>query len=94
MLKSMSIDLSFCGGTAVNEEFDLFSTSEQKSYYKRQLLRQCNKNYLMIDNTKFFRSSLFRTHNLAEYTATVSDRNLIDEERRFVEKLGINFITV
>lgn len=94
MLRDLRIEITFAGGQSVNEDFDLFATTEPKVYFRRILLEQSNRAYLLVDRTKFYRHSLHRVHNLSEYTAVITDKRIIDTEQRYLEERGINLISL
>jgi len=93
-LAGLRIDAAFVSGLSIDKNYDLFAATENKVYFRRRLLEQSNKSYLLMDSSKFYKQSIFRTHNLSEYTAVLSDKVLSKEERSLVQQKGINWITV
>ncbi len=94
MLEDLRIETAFVGGQGINEDFDLFSTSDAKVDFRRLLMTRSNRVYLLVDATKFYRQSLFRIHSLAEYTGVVTDRRFIDTESQYFKDRNITMISL
>ena len=94
MLQDLRIEIAFVGGCAINEKFDLFTFSDTKVSYYNLLVEQSNKAYLLVDESKFYRHSLFKIHNLDVYSAVITDKQVFDSEQVYLNEKGINFVSV
>lgn len=94
MLRELRMEIAFTGGQAINELFELFSATEAKVSFRRLLMRQANKVYLLVDETKFYKQSLYRVHSLEAYTGVITDKRVLDSERQYLSEHGINLITL
>ena len=94
MLSCVKVDTAFVGGLAIDENMDLFSREEKKVSFRRLLMRQTRNTYLLVDESKFMKISLFKVHSIYEYTAVLTTKQLDDKERKLAEERGINIISV
>ena len=95
MLKQIRVDIAFCGGLAVDDKFELFNEDERKTSFRKLLLQNSSRSYLLIDKSKFFKTSLYHVHGLEAYTGVITDRQPMEEEElRFAERKGIRFTFV
>ena len=94
MLRELRLETAMVGGQSINENFDLFATTEAKACLRRLLMEQANQTYLLVDKTKFYRQALFRVHNICEYAGVITDKDIIDTEQRYFDDNGINMISV
>lgn len=93
-LCNLRMDSAFVSGLTIDDEFDLFAASEAKVYFRRKLLESCNNTYLLMDSTKTNKQSIFRIHNVSEYTMVISDKALSREEENLCKNKGITWMTV
>lgn len=91
-IAELRMDSAFVSGLAVDSNYDLFAATEPKVYFRKRLLEQCNSAYLVIDSSKMGRQSIFRTHNLSEYTAVISDKTISEQENALLKNRGIHWI--
>ena len=94
MLQNINVDTVFGGGLAINESFDLFARDERKTEYRQLLIKQSRNSYLVVDESKFMKISLFRVHGIEEYTGVITNKIFWEEEKKLAEDKGINLITV
>lgn len=94
MLSELRIETAFVGGQAVNKDFDLFAATESKVTFRKLLMQQSNKVYLLVDGEKFYKQSLFKIHSLAEYTGVVTDKPIIDTEQSYFDERNIDMISI
>ena len=94
MLSNVKFDTAFVGGLAIDENLDLFQREERKASFRRLLMKQCRHTYMLVDDSKFMKISLFKVHSISEYTGVLTDRVLSEEERKLADEKGINIITV
>lgn len=92
-LTELRIGSAFVSGLALNEDYDLFAATEPKVYFRRKLLEKCSNAYLMMDSSKMYKQSIFRTHNASAYTAVISDRVLSEDEKLQVKNKGIVWLS-
>lgn len=93
-LCNLRMDSAFVSGLTIDDEFDLFAASESKVYFRRKLLENSNNTYLLMDSSKMSKQSIFRIHNVSEYTMVISDKMLSEEEQFLVKNKGITWTTV
>lgn len=94
MLQELRVETAFTGGQTINESFELYATTESKVNFRRLLMRQANRVYLLVDATKFYKQALFKIHGLDEYAGVITDKRIIDTEQQFLNEHGINLISL
>lgn len=94
MLKQIRVDMSFSSGLAIDNEFELFNRDERKTSFRKLLLKNTKDAYLLVDKTKFFKTSLCHVHGLEVYKSVITDRCLMGEELQYAEQKGVNFTFV
>lgn len=93
-LDNYRVDMAFVSSLCVDDVFDVFAATESKVYFRRKLLTCARQTYIMMDDSKFHRQSLFKINNLSDYTATITNKALSDEESTLAAQLGIEWVTV
>lgn len=94
MLKQIRVDASFSGGLAVDDKFELYNQDERKTAFRKILMANTKESYLLVDKSKFFKTSLCHVHGLESYTSVITDRLLVGEELQFAQHKGIHFTFV
>lgn len=91
-LEDLHMDVAFVSGLAVDANFDLYAATENKVHFRNKLLEKCSCAYMLLDSTKMNKQSIYCTHNLSEYTATISDKVLSPEELALAQEKNIHWI--
>lgn len=93
-LEQLRVEAAFVSGLTVDKDFDLFAATENKVRFRRTVIAQSEKTYLLMDSSKFNRQSLYKIHNLSEYTVVVTDKILGEEENAVIQQKGIEWVAV
>lgn len=89
-----SVDIAFFGAPSVNNDCEVFSPTQLKASLKRLVAQQANQSYLLVDESKFGKRSLFRVGSLADYTAVITDKQFSDREQRQLSSLNARVISI
>ncbi|MBL5930708.1 L-fucose operon activator [Lelliottia amnigena] len=73
LLKSIEVDLFIFSCEGVDEAGNMWDPTEQSAGFKAQLLKRASQSLLLIDKSKFQRSSEVKIGDLSQVTQIVSD---------------------
>lgn len=73
LLKGLDIDLFIFSCEGVDEQGDIWDPVEQNAVFKAQLLRRASQSLLLIDKSKFQRSSEVKIGSLSQVTQMITD---------------------
>ena len=93
-LEAFRMDVAFVSSLCADESYDVFAATENKVFFRRKLMECSQDVYMMMDDSKFHRRSLFRINNLSDYTGIVTNKEVSQEEYRKMMRLGIKWVTV
>lgn len=86
MLEDFRFDIGFFGATAINEQLEVMTPTMEKSFLKRKTIRQCEKSYLVVDESKFKKQGMIRISHLKDYTDVITNYNFSEEEKRILKR--------
>lgn len=92
MLEQMRTDISFIGAACINEDYNLMTPTIESRFLKRSAINVANRNYLVVDNSKFYRQSLVEIVNMTDFTAVITDKDFSSTEQKKIRDMGINII--
>ena len=93
VLRKFMVNTAFIGTSTVNQDFDVFTPTLEKSYLKRTAMDIAQKTYLVVDSTKFFSQSLYKWGTLSEFSGIITDKYLSVDERKLVHKSNVKIIS-
>lgn len=93
MLDDFYVETAFTSGYAVDEKFSLLVPTEEKAFFHRKLIKKAKRSYILLNEAKFSRHSMYYIHNLNSYTGVITDKVFNSEQRSLIDDLGINIIT-
>ena len=67
---------------------------EEVCALRKKLMSCARQTYMLMDESKFQRQSLFRINNLAEYSAVITNKVLSEEMAFRAAQTGVEWITV
>ena len=93
-LENYRMDVAFVSSLCADDFFDVFAATESKVYLRKKLMSCARQTYMLMDESKFQRQSLFRINNLAEYSAVITNKVLSEEMAFRAAQTGVEWITV
>lgn len=93
-LENYRMDVAFVSSLCADDVFDVFAATESKVYLRQKLMSRASQTYMLMDESKFHRQSLFRINNLADYSAVITDGVLQEEAAAQAVQAGVEWITV
>jgi len=90
MIKKFNVDKSFVVGNTVNESMHLCTASTSHADTKRCLMDIGKKKYLLIDSTKFNKTSLVSFASLNEFEEIVTDINIDEKTEEKIKEINEN----
>jgi DeoR/GlpR family transcriptional regulator of sugar metabolism len=81
-LTNMNIDLAIMATSAVDSNFNLCTPDENRKALKSLAISISNKAILVVDSSKFYKTSLYKIANINEFDIIISDfkKDLIDNQ--------------
>lgn len=92
MMRNFRFDVGFFGGASINEEFYVMTPTIDKAFLKREIVEQCDRSYLVVDESKFGRQAMTRINHLGDYTAVITDKEFNDAQKKELAALGVTII--
>lgn len=86
MLEDFRFDIGFFGATAINEQLEVMTPTMEKSFLKRKTIQQCEKAYLVVDESKFRKQGMIRISHLNDYTEVITNYKFSDREKGLLQK--------
>lgn len=94
ILDELWIDVSFISTNFIDMDYTIYSAEPlEKAVTKMHVMKVSNRSYLVVDASKFNRKSLYKTCVLEDFSGVVTEREFSTEERKRLEKRGINIIS-
>lgn len=89
-INSLHFDTVFYGVNGIDLEFGISSTSEIDASGKLAMIKRSNNNYVLCENLKFDKCSLFKISNLDYCTGIITDE-LIDSDtvKKYITKVPL-----
>ncbi|WP_373265227.1 DeoR/GlpR family DNA-binding transcription regulator [Hungatella hathewayi] len=92
MMENFRFDTGFFGAAAIDEELQVLTPTIDKAFLKRQLVKQCQRSFLAVDDSKFHKQGMNRINSLADYTGVITDHVLSNLEKENAKKIGARII--
>lgn len=92
-LDNFRVDITFVGTSSVDGDFNSLTPTLEKVDLKRNMMRIAQETYLLADNSKFYKSSLYKICSLSAFTGVISDRKFSDSEKLLLEEKKIHIIS-
>lgn len=94
MLQQFNFNIGFFGAASIDHEFRVLTPTVEKAFLKRTCVEQCEKSYLVVDESKFRRNAILTINRLSDYDAVITDCTFSKEEKIKLEERNINVILV
>ncbi len=94
MLADFKFDVGFFGAACINKEFEVTTPTYEKMWLKRNTPMQCERSYLVVDQSKFGRQALTKINHLGDYTGVVTDKEFDGKERERLKEQNAVIIGV
>lgn len=92
MLADFKFDTGFFGAASINEDFEVTTPTSEKMWLKRNTPMQCQRSYLVVDQSKFGRQAMTKINDLGDYTGIVTDKDFSEEELKRLDKMNAALI--
>lgn len=92
MIKDIRFDIGFFGVAIIDNDFQVLTPTEDKIFIKREAKNQCDKTYVVADQSKFEKKSAVKVNNLSEYTGIITTKKFNKTENNKIIKSGISII--
>ncbi|MDO5714806.1 MAG: DeoR/GlpR family DNA-binding transcription regulator [Tissierellia bacterium] len=93
-LDNFSIDKSFIGTQAINEEMYIMTTQEKKITLKKKYLERSAQNILVTDKTKFGEDRLFKITQIKDFDYLITDAKLNKELKKYCVHNSVKLLTI
>jgi len=94
MIRRFNVDKSFVVGNTVNESLCVGTASATHADTKKCLMDIGKKKYLLVDSTKFNKSSLVSFASVADFEEIVTDINIDKDTENKIKELNKNLTLV
>lgn len=94
MMSYIHVGIAFMGAMSIDSNFNVLTPTLDKASLKRMVTKNANKSYLVVDHSKFNRQALMKINSLQDYTGVVTTKVFDDRERKRIEELKIQVVTV
>lgn len=85
-------DVAFLGSNACSVEDGLSTPDDAEAAVKSAMVRAARRRILLVDHTKFERSSVFRYADMSDVDVVVTDRGLAAQRVRALESIGVEVV--
>lgn len=94
MIKQLKFDISFIGAATIDEQFNVLTPTEQKAVYKKNVIKNSNQSYLLVDSSKFNKQAMIKVNNLKNYSGVITTYQFDSEEKQLILDKNISIIPV
>ncbi|ALF18412.1 DeoR/GlpR family DNA-binding transcription regulator [Fusobacterium simiae] len=94
ILEELELDICFVGTQAINEKFEIRTPNIDKVNLKKTYLEKSNKKILVADSSKFYKSKLYKICDLKDFDYIISDKEITENEKKYITKHKIEYIEV
>ncbi|MBE3592422.1 MAG: DeoR/GlpR transcriptional regulator [Thermoanaerobacter sp.] len=91
-MKNYFVDKAFVSCRSLSMEHGITDSNEQQAEIRQLAIKHATKSYLVVDHTKFNKTSFATIATFEEIDAIVVDKRLDDEWRNFLTELQIEII--
>lgn len=92
LISQFHVDVAFIGANAIDGDGNIYAANTAERCLKRAIMQHADRTYVLLDHTKFGKTSLIKYANASELTGIISDKKLSPEIRNEFEKKKINLI--
>lgn len=94
-LKAFKVNKAFLSGVALSNDYVLSAYYEEDALFQRAVISSANQVFLLMDHSKFFKSSVISVSDLSDIDYLISDIKLTAlEKEKLKSDLNICFIQV
>ena len=90
MLQNFHFDIGFFGAANINEEFEVMTPTIEKAFLKRLAVNRCQKSYLVVDQSKFYRQGVAKINQLNDYTANITNYVFTPPQKEKLKQMQIH----
>ncbi|ROR30603.1 DeoR family transcriptional regulator [Mobilisporobacter senegalensis] len=94
MMENVRLNIGFFGAASIDENFNVLTPTMDKVSFKRLVLKNCQRSFLVVDDSKFNRKALLKINNFKDYTGVITNKIFTRKELKSLDELGIRMITV
>lgn len=94
IMDNIRLNIGFFGAMSIDENYNVLTPTMDKVSFKRLVLNNCMRSYLVVDDSKFYRKALLKINNFKDYTGIITNKEFTNKESNEFNKLGIRLITV
>lgn len=94
MISRIHVDIAFIGISAISKDWHICTPTLEKATLKLKMLGAASSAVLLADRSKFGRDAFCKICSLAEFDRVVTDKEFSGQERRELEELHLEVITV
>lgn len=94
VLEQMHLDVAFMGTIGVSAAQGLTTTDPAEAFTKEQALARAARAVLLADSTKFGKTSFVRFATINAFSTVISDKQMPADERKALQRAGIETILV
>lgn len=92
LLSQFHIDVAFVGANAIDQQGNIYVANTSERCLKRLVMEKSDKTYLLLDHTKFNKTSLIQYAQASQFTGIITDSNLSQQTLDDFQDKGINLI--
>jgi DeoR/GlpR family transcriptional regulator of sugar metabolism len=91
-ISQFHVDIAFVGANAIDREGNIYVANTSERCLKRAIMQHSDRTYVLLDHTKFGKTSLIKYANASELTGIISDTKLAQKISDEFEEKKINLI--
>lgn len=92
LISQFHVDVAFIGANAIDDEGNIYAANTSERCLKRAIMQHSDRTYVLLDHTKFGKTSLIKYATAAELTGIISDEKLPARIRSDFEEKGFNIL--
>ena len=91
-IAQFSFSKCFVSGNAVHLTEGLMDTNMDEIQIKRQILRNSERRYLLVDSSKLMHRALLKVWALSDFDYVITDNGITDEIHQQFDKIGVPLV--
>ena len=94
MLEMFRFDIGFFGAASIDEDFQVQTPTIDKAFLKKSCVRQCQRSYLTVDDSKFGKKAVLTINHLRDYSAVITNCDFTENEYQKLAEQRVEIIRV
>lgn len=91
-INRMRFNVAFLGAAAINNDYYIMTSTQEKVYLKRAVCNSANSSFLVVDDSKFNIQSMYQSIALSEFTGVITNMVFSENEKKIIMSKRINII--